>query len=123
MAKRFLMKTSVADVIVELNESSTADAVYLALPLETYVNVWGEEIYFEIPVDRKLENGRKVMEVGEVAYWPQGKALCFFFGPTPVSTGPEPVAISPVSPIGKVVENVEGLRSVGDRMRASLERT
>ena len=120
MAKRFLMKTSVADVIVELNESGTADAVYLALPFETYVNVWGEEIYFEIPVDAKLENGKKVMDVGEVAYWPEGKALCFFFGPTPVSKGPEPVAISPVTPVGKVVENVDGLKAIGDRMHAEL---
>ncbi len=122
MAKRFLMKTSAADVIVELNDSHTADAIYLALPLETYVNVWGEEIYFEIPVDMKLEDGKKVMEVGDVAYWPEGKALCFFFGPTPVSTGPEPVAISPVTPVGRVVENLEGLRAIGDRMKASLDR-
>lgn len=122
MAKRFLMKTAVADVIVELNESSTADAVWLALPFETYVNVWGEEIYFEIPVDMRLENGRKLMEVGEVAYWPEGKALCFFFGRTPISTGPEPVAISPVTPVGKVIENLEGLKMIGDRMRASLDR-
>jgi hypothetical protein len=123
MAKRFLMKTAVADVLVELNESSTADAVWLALPFETYVNVWGEEIYFEIPVDMRLENGRKPMSIGEVAYWPEGKALCFFFGRTPVSTGPEPVAISPVTPIGKVIENLEGLKAIGDRMRASLDRT
>ena len=123
MAKRFLMKTSAADVLVELNDSHTADAIFLSLPIEAYVNVWGEEIYFEIPVDMRLENGRKVMEVGEVAYWPEGKALCFFFGPTPVSTGSEPVAISPVTPVGRVVENLEGLRAIGDRMRASLERT
>ncbi|MGD1060447.1 MAG: cyclophilin-like fold protein [Methanomassiliicoccales archaeon] len=122
MAKRFLMKTDVADVVVELNDSRTADSVYLALPFENYVNVWGEEIYFEIPVEMGLENGRKVMEVGEVAYWPQGKALCFFFGPTPVSTGPEPVAITPVTPIGRVVENLEGLTAIGDRMKASLDR-
>jgi hypothetical protein len=122
MAKRLLMKTGVADVVVELNDSHTADAIYLALPFEAYVNVWGEEIYFEIPVDMKLENGRKVMEVGDIAYWPEGKALCFFFGPTPVSSGPEPVAISPVTPVGRVVENLEGLRAIGDRMKASLER-
>ena len=123
MAKRFLMKSSVADVIVDLNESQTADAVYLALPFETYVNVWGEEIYFEIPVDMKLERGKKIMEIGDVAYWPEGKALCFFFGPTPVSTGPEPVAISPVTPIGRVVDNLERLKAIGDRMRVSLDRT
>jgi hypothetical protein len=122
MAKSFLMKTSAAHVVVELNDSSTADAIYLALPFEGYVNVWGEEIYFEIPVDMKIENGKRVMEVGEVAYWPEGKALCFFFGQTPVSKGPEPVAYSPVTPVGKVVENLEGLRAIGDRMHAALER-
>lgn len=110
------------DVLIELNDSETADALYLALPLEAYVNVWGEEIYFEVPVSMKLEKGRKVLEVGEVAYWPQGEAFCLFFGPTPVSKGASPEAYSPVSPLGRIVSDLGALRTIGDRTRITLER-
>ena len=119
---RIVLKTPLREFVIQLNDSATADAVYLALPLEAYVNVWGEEIYFAIPVHMKLENGKKVMEVGEVAYWPQGDAFCVFFGPTPVSKGREPEAYSPVSPIGKVVADVEALKEIGDRTLVRLER-
>ncbi len=117
-----VLKTPEKDFLIELNDSATADAVYLALPLEAYVNVWGEEIYFEIPVHMKLENGKKVMEVGEVAYWPQGDAFCVFFGPTPVSKGTKPEAYSPVSPIGMVVADVALLKELGDRTLIRLEK-
>jgi uncharacterized protein len=120
--KRIVLKTPEKDFLIDLNESATADAVYLALPLEAYVNVWGEEIYFEIPVHLKLENGKKVMEVGEVAYWPQGDAFCVFFGPTPVSKGSKPEAYSLVSPIGLVVADAESLKELGDRILIRLEK-
>jgi len=119
---RLVLKTPLREFIIELNGSTTAEAVYLALPLEAYVNVWGEEIYFAIPVHMKLENGKKLMEVGEVAYWPQGDAFCVFFGPTPVSKGPKPEAYSPVSPIGMVLADVEALKDIGDRTLIRLER-
>ena len=117
-----VMKTPERDFSIELNDSATADAIYLALPIEEYINVWGEEIYFEIPVEMKLENGRREMEVGEVAYWPQGKAFCLFFGPTPVSKGAKPEAYSPVTPLGKVLNDVDALKGLGDRTRVRLER-
>ena len=119
---RIVMKTPEMDFDIELNDSATADAVYLALPIEEYINVWGEEIYFEIPVEMELENGKKVMEIGEVAYWSQGKAFCIFFGRTPVSKGPKPEAYSPVSPLGMVLGDVEALKALGDRTRVRLER-
>ena len=119
---RILLKTPDKEFLIQLNDSATADAVYLALPLEAYVNVWGEEIYFETPVHMKLENGKKVMEVGEVAYWPQGDAFCIFFGQTPASKGPKPEAYSPVSPIGMVVGEVESMKEIGDRTFIRLER-
>ena len=117
------MKTPEMDFEIELNESETADAIYLSRPIEEYINVWGDEIYFEIPLEMKLENGRKVMEVGDVAYWPQGKAFCLFFGPTPVSKGEKPEAYSPVTPLGRVMNDVAALKALGDRTRVRLERT
>ncbi|TQS82927.1 cyclophilin-like fold protein [Candidatus Methanomassiliicoccus intestinalis] len=104
----------------ELNDSDTANAVWLAAPFTSYTNLWGGEIYFEIPVKTRLENGRRIMTPGEIAYWPEGQALCIFFGPTPVGKGDKPVAISDVTPIGKVDGPIEILESVGDRTKVTV---
>jgi hypothetical protein len=107
---------------VELNEAQAAWELYKSLPLEREINVWGGEFYFPVPVECGLENGRKVMEVGEVAYWPDGSALCFFFGPTPVSSTGRPEAYSPVTPVGRVLGNVSALAELADRTAVTLER-
>lgn len=119
--KRLIMQTREQKFEIELNNSDTANAIWLAAPFEGYANVWGEEIYFEIPVDMEVENGKQIMDVGEVAYWPQGNAFCLFFGPTPASEGKEPVAVSDVSPVGKVVGDPGRLRDVGDRTKIEVK--
>lgn len=118
--KKMIMRTPDQVFEIELNDSDTANAIWLALPFEAYVNVWGEEIYFEIPVKMPIENGRTRMKVGEVAFWPNGNALCFFFGPTPVSADGTPTAVSDVSLVGMVLGDAEELKKVGDRTRVSL---
>jgi hypothetical protein len=108
---------------VDLNDSSTADQLLAALPFEGTVNTWGDEIYFETPVAAKLEKGAKALvEVGDVAYWPPGKALCVFFGPTPASTGDEPRAASPVTRVGRVAGDLGPLREVRDGARIRVSR-
>ncbi len=117
------LRSKTEDFEIELNDSDTANAIYLELPFEGYANVWGEEIYFEIPIHLTLEKGaRKEMEVGEVGYWPSGSAFCLFFGPTPVSVDNKPMAYSPVNPVGKVVGDARRLEKIGDRMKVVLER-
>jgi hypothetical protein len=86
-----------------LNESSTAEKIYNALPLEGRANIWGDEIYFDIPLALEQEpDAREDVEVGEIAYWPAGSALCVFFGPTPASKGSKPRAYSPVNVCGNI---------------------
>lgn len=93
------------DVALEaiLNDSKTARRVLAALPLTAQGARWGEEIYFEIPVDdEESKDARDVLEVGELAYWPPGQAFCIFFGVTPASKRGEPRAASAVNPIGRI---------------------
>ena len=118
---KIVMRTRYDEFVIELNDSTTADALYLALPLEREINVWGGEMYFEVPVHDKLDNGRKVMEVGEVAFWPEGEAFCIFFGRTPASKGEAPEAYSPVTPLGKVVTNLDKLEELADRTTITLD--
>jgi hypothetical protein len=109
------------EVEAMLNESDTAGAVWDALPIEGWANRWGEEIYFEIPVSAELAaDARTEMEVGEMAYWPVGRAFCVFFGPTPASKANEPRAYSPVNPLGKVSGDVKPLHDIQDGQPVKL---
>ena len=85
----------------QFNDSATAAAIAAACPLDIRLSRWGDEYYGDCGVVAGGEpDAREVMEIGEVAYWPPGRALCVFFGPTPASAGTEPRAASPVNPVG-----------------------
>ena len=90
--------------------------MFEALPIVSDFNTWGEEIYFSIPVDRELEDGTMDVEVGDVAYWPAGKAFCVFFGRTPASgSDGKPVPASDVTLIGKMTDDATVLKNVASR--------
>lgn len=84
------------------------------IPFDTKASTWGEEVFFETPVSAPIENGVQDVEVGDIGFWPPGKAMCLFFGPTPVSHGNKPRAASPVSVIGAIRDNIELLPEVID---------
>jgi hypothetical protein len=97
----------------ELNDSPTSQVIWAALPITGTANVWGDEIYFEILVEMPQEpDARQDMEVGELGYWPVGRAFCIFFGPTPVSTSDKPRAYSPVNVLGRVLGDATKFKSV-----------
>ena len=107
----------------ELNESKTSQLVWEALPIEGRANLWGEEIYFTIPVNTGLEKGsREVVSAGELGYWPTGRAFCIFFGPTPASRGNEIRAASAVNVIGKVLSDPKAFRKAKDGEKVILEK-
>ncbi len=107
----------------ELNDSKTAQLILEALPIEATVNLWGEEIYFSIPVKSGPEEGaREVVSAGELGYWPPGHAFCIFFGRTPASRGDEIRAASAVNIIGKVLSDPKVFRKVREGVRIRLEK-
>ncbi|MFB6280598.1 MAG: cyclophilin-like family protein [Haloferacaceae archaeon] len=100
----------------------TRAAIADALPLAGDATRWGDELYFRVSVEADPENAQAVVEEGTVAYWPQGPALCLFWGPTPASTDGRPRAASPVNVVARV-EDVGPLAGVdgGARMRIGVE--
>jgi hypothetical protein len=109
-------------VYAVLDGSPTADAVWDALPIKGSAQRWGEEVYFEVPLDLPLEKGaRTEAAVGEIGYWPEGRAIALFFGPTPASTGAAPVAASPVNVFGRITGDATRLTRV--RPAAALKLT
>ena len=107
----------------ELNESLTAQEIWKKIPLEGRANTWGDEIYFEVPVVMDQESdARAEVEVGELGYWPVGRAFCIFFGPTPVSTDERPRAYSPVNVIGRVRGDARLFKLVRDGDLVRIDR-
>ena len=107
----------------ELNDSPTARQVWETLPIEGTAKIWGDEVYFEIPVVAGQEpDARAEVEVGELGYWPVGRAFCIFFGPTPVSTDERPRAYSPVNVLGRVLGDATCFRAVREGTRVRLAR-
>jgi hypothetical protein len=68
--------------------------------------------YFGIDVNVSEEKSKQIVEIGDLAYWPPGRALCIFFGPTPASLGKEPRAASPVNVFGKITSDSTAFRKV-----------
>jgi len=65
-----------------LAETETAKAIWDSLPIESTCNIREEEVYFSIPVSLPLdETAKEIVDVGDLGYCPEAKALCIFFGP------------------------------------------
>src|SRR4030042_1111435 len=95
----------------DLFDSPCAGAIFSSLPIETRPNEWGDEFYFEIPVTMPLdESAIKRVKAGDIGYWPPGKALAIFFGPTPMSTGSDPGPSSEVNLVGRIHDDPPLLR-------------
>ena len=104
-----------------LNDSPTAKLIWTKLPIESSGNLWGDEIYFNIPVEAPPENGKSVVESGDIAYWPPGSAFCIFFGPTPMSRGDEIRPASAVNVFGKIDEDPKVFKKVRDGEEVKIE--
>ena len=96
------------NIEIELDDSNapnTVKKILDGLPFTVGVNLWGEEFYTdESPVNEKEENAKALVELNDVAYWPTGKAICLFFGPTPIGKKGEIKPYSPVNVIGKILK-------------------
>jgi hypothetical protein len=105
-----------------LLSNATARAIWDALPIEGRGNRWGDEIYFAIPVQLDEDHAQELVQVGDLAYWPPGNALCIFWGPTPASQGTEPRAASPVNVFARIEGAVPDFGSLRSGAAVKLER-
>ena len=110
---RIAIRIGTLSMEAELNETPTAQKIAAALPLRATFNTWGDEIYFAIPVDADLDDSAQdVVELGDLGYWPPGKAWCIFFGQTPVSQSGKIMPASAVNVIGKVLGDATQFKAV-----------
>jgi len=117
-----IIKIGDLELKAEFNDSPSSEKLKSLLPLEFSMSRWGDEFYGDCGIKTELsQDARDVMEIGELAVWPTGRALCIFFGPTPASEGDEPRAVSPVNPVGKLMSDFEVLKKLGSSIHVKVE--
>jgi hypothetical protein len=108
----------------ELFDTPCARAIADILPLEATINEWGDEFYFSIDLEMPLdETATTEVTIGDIGYWPPGKSMAIFFGPTPMSTGSDPVPASDVNIVGRLIDDATLLREAqsAEEIRISIE--
>ena len=98
---------SLSNITLELDDSDSPKTVndFVAkLPFTVDLNVWGDEIYTsESLITQPEENAKSPVQLNDVAYWPTGKAICLFYGYTPIGKSGEITPASPVNILGKII--------------------
>ena len=110
MKKKILANiTGLENITIELDDDfspKTCKSIIDSLPFSVNAHVWGEEIYTdESPISHVEENAKDLVSINDVAYWPNGKAMCLFFGPTPIGKKGEIKPYSPVNVVGKIINS------------------
>ena len=113
-------------VFIELDDSQspkTVKAILDNLPIEVRINKWRDELYTErTPIVAEEENAQSIVNLLDVAYWPEGNALCLFYGPTPISKSPnEILPYSPVNIVGKIISEGDLLHQIKDSSKVVIK--
>ncbi len=118
------VRTRAGTFRAELDGSDISNAIWLSLPMPLESNMLGGMMYCDCPLEAVMpkEGRTTTLEIGDIAYWPGPDALCFFFGPTPLSgEDGRPVAPFPVIKIGRLIGDCSEMENAGDRQRIVLE--
>jgi hypothetical protein len=100
--------------LVRFKAPRTIDMIVRKLPVEGRAALWKEEVYFETPIKMGEEKAKPTVELGTIAFWPMGSAICVFYGAS------QPY--SPVNILGNVTKNLDLFKQVksGTKIRVEL---
>jgi len=102
---------------IKLRSTNTANAIKNILPFKSIVKTWGDEIYFEIPIKKNLDlesDAKDVINLGEIAYWIDGKCIAIGYGKTPISQNNEIRLAAKTNIWGDAVINIKELNKIKD---------
>ena len=111
------LKFSSYTINIKLRSTKTANAIKNILPFKSIVKTWGEEIYFEIPIEESLDlenDAKDIINIGEIAYWIEGKCIAIGYGKTPVSKGNEIKLAARTNIWGDALLNIKKLNKIKD---------
>ena len=111
MAKKMVVRGDEVEITVELEERPVALEMWERLPMESKARLRGDdEVHFPVLVPEAVEPAdRGGVDEGDVAYWPEGNALCIFCGP---ASDDSPRDEEDFTKIGRVVAGLEGCGGV-----------
>jgi len=99
--------------LVRFMAPRTVDLIVRKLPMEGRAALWKEEVYFETPIKMGEEKAKGIVEIGTIAFWPMGSAICIFYG--------DSQPYSPVSILGKITANLELFKQVKSGTKIRVE--
>ena len=113
MKIRIKISWKAGDISAILNNTPTTQALIKTLPIESYANTWGDEVYFSVPVSVPLEkDAKQVVDPGAICFWVEGNSLALPFGPTPISEGNECRLATACNILGKIEKEPGILSSI-----------
>lgn len=110
----------------EIDESlnpRTAKEILDTLPIRGKAMTWGEEIYMTVSFRIPTEMASINVNIGDIAYWPDGPAICFFYGKTPSSKSDSPEAFGPVNIVGKFDVKKDVLKAVKNGTKITIKKS
>ena len=85
----------------------TVGRIISLLPINSRLHLWNQEAYFGVGARIGPEKAVMQCKSGDLAYWPQGDAVCLFFK--------DMTPFSKVNPIGRI--STTALEGVFERIR------
>jgi len=83
----------------------TVGIIMRSLPLDGNAHFMGQNIvYFETKVNSGIERQKKEFKKGDIAFTPSGSSICLFVS--------DVITSKPLTPIGKILANVNALKDV-----------
>jgi len=111
------LKFSSYNIVIKLRLTPTANAIKSILPCKSIIKTWGEEIYFEMPIQKNLSldnDAKDVINLGEIAYWIEGKCIAIGYGKTPISQNNEIRLAAKTNIWGDAELNTKKLKNIKD---------
>jgi len=106
-----LKVAKVGSLVLEVEDEELAHFLSSKAPFSV-INVWKEEIYFNIPFSKEFAETVAYVHKGDVAYWEPGPALCVFFGYSQPYT--------PVAVVGHSISPIHHYYWVEDRAEVQV---
>jgi hypothetical protein len=111
------LKFSTFTLNIKLRSTNTANVIKNNLPFKSIVKTWGEEIYFEVPITQDIsleKNAKDIINLGEIAYWVEGKCIAIGYGKTPISQNSEIRLAAKTNIWGDAIIDINKLRKIKD---------
>ena len=120
MKIRIKISWKAGDISAILNNTPTTEALIKSLPIESYANTWGDEVYFSVPLEK---DAKQVVDPGAICFWVEGNSLALPFGPTPISEDNECRLATACNILGKIEKEPRILSSIqsGDQIKIEKE--